>query len=194
MKCWQKAMSENDIDWQDVDDSTWCGCFVTCANPEPEIEVELEVKPEPEVEVKVAKVDCDCDGCYWGGDCDMPDDDSDDDDNEADDDDDSYDDYDYTPRCEGFTVYECGKELESWEEKVCDSCVEARKRQEQIEDEAVEAYERRQRDMEERQGMEYHGDFDGDFEDGDREEEDQGQGPVGHLAMQMAEDKKKRNF
>jgi len=82
------------------------------------------------------------------------------------------DNWDYTPKCPGFeteiTIWECGKELEHGEE-ICDGCVEARKRQEQIEDDAVEDYYRRQLEMEEYQLMEAFGDFD---EDGDREEED----------------------
>lgn len=81
------------------------------------------------------------------------------------------DDWDDTPRCPGFktqiTTNECDKPLVDWEESICDECHTNRDRQLDLEDEAVEAVERRQIEMEEFQGMEYHGDF--EDEDGDEE-------------------------
>tara|TARA_B100000902_G_scaffold187675_1_gene179689 strand:+ start:208 stop:648 length:441 start_codon:yes stop_codon:yes gene_type:complete len=112
------------------------------------------------------------------------------------------DDFDDTPRCSGYitwiTKYECNNALDRDEERrgICDSCVSKRDHQLQVEDDAAEDAHQRQLNMEEFQGMEGHGDFDGD--DRDRK----GQAPVGYLARlsdeilskQLHEDKKKRNF
>jgi hypothetical protein len=81
-------------------------------------------------------------------------------------------------RCPGYTtslsVHECNEECN---EDICNDCFTERDRQLHLEDLAVEAWERRQVELEEFQGMEDHGDLDDGDEDGDREEEDQG--PLG---------------
>jgi len=61
----------------------------------------------------------------------------------------NYTSHDDTPRCPGH-FFECGEEL-SWKEDLCDSCKAEQNRQAHLEDLAVEAYERRQIEMDQYQ-------------------------------------------
>ncbi len=78
--------------------------------------------------------------------------------------------WDDTPRCSGY-FFECEAELDDWEDDLCDSCKKEQARQEYLEDLAVEAWERRQIEMERVQlEQAYNGDDDGG-ENGDDDDE-----------------------
>ena len=123
---------------------------------------------------------CSCDGCYYGYDCEKVEVEIVE---EVIQDDETYDDDDKKP-CPGYTtslyVYQCATRIE-WDEHICESCLDERNRLLDLEDQALEALERRQAAFEEEQLMKRYGDFDDNFSYGDSDGDVDG-------------DKQKRNF